>query len=517
MARRLTPNDCHALINELCIQATGQAPEIAAVDTSTFVSVGETILATGIENTLNALSMLIGRTFMAARPYNSKFRLIDEIDTELFRVRTRKISFYSKYALASGAFNTDLYTNFADGFTNGQNIDGNGNPQSTPSMYYIDQPKILEMNFGGFTTWQDSVPVYRDQLKDAFTSESNFSDFMSGLLTEKANDIEIQKESFRRMTLLNHLGGVYALSEDYPTMALNLTAAYNAKFGTSYTSEELRTTYLKSFLEFMVATIKTLSRRMEYRTAAFHIPHTVTENDVEYNVLRHTPRDRQRLFLYSPLIVDAEAQVMPEIFNTNYLDLDRQFESVDYWQNFNDPAKVVVKPAIPGNDGTQTATDSAVTIPYVVGCLFDTDALVTNTYLEDALSSPIEARKRYYTMWWTFAKGAVSDYSENFILFYMDDTEPAPTADKIDLKSYSWNVEGEIIISADVIGDNYDSFVAIPLDIASDVAFDDGIFDIALSETPTPGDVITIQIIGLDENGMILATSNTINVTVPTE
>ena len=424
MARSLTPRDAHALINLVCKEATGQDASIQAVDTSTFVSIGEKILATGVENTLNALSVVIGRTFMAVRPYTSKFGLIEETDTALFKNRVRKISYYSRYALASGDWNTQLFTNLANGFDNGENPDGNGNAQSTRSMWVQNQAIPLEINFAGLSTWEDSTTVYRDQLKVAFQDESSFNSFVAGILTEKGNDIELQREAFRRITLLNHIGAVYTIAADYPTMKINLTAGYNAKFGTSYTSEELRTTYLKSFVEYMVSVIKQTSRRMEYRTAAFHMPYTKTIDGEEYNVLRHTPRDRQRLFLYTPLLVDAESMVMPEIFNDQYLKIEN-YEAVDYWQNFNDPAAVDVTPAIPGADayeGTQVI-GSEVEIPYVVGCLFDRDAILVNNYLEDSLATPVEARKRYYNIWWTFARNAINDLTENFVLFTMEDGE----------------------------------------------------------------------------------------------
>lgn len=420
MARDLTPRDAHALINAICKEATGQEPDIQAVDTSTFVSVGEKILATGTENTLNAISTVIGRTFMAVRPYSSKFGMLEEVDTALFKNRVRKISFYSQYALESGDWNTQLYTNLANGYDNGTN-----SGDSTKSMWTQVQGMPLELNFAGLSTFQDGLTVYRDQLKVAFTDEDTFNSFVAGILTEKGNDIEVQRESFRRMTLLNQIAAAYSVKDDYPTMAVNLTAGFNAKFGTSYTSAQLRTTYLKEFLEYLVATIKQLSRRMTYRTASFHMPYTKTVDSVEYNVLRHTPRDRQRLFLYSPLLIDAEAMVMPEIFNDNYLKIEN-YEGVDFWQNFINPAEVKVKPALPGDAGTQIAGDT-VDIPYVVGCLFDRDAILVNNYLEDSLATPVEARKRYYNIWWTFARNAINDLSENFILLYMEDGDtPAP-------------------------------------------------------------------------------------------
>lgn len=469
MARDLTPRDAHALINAICKEATGQEPEIQAVDTSTFVSVGETILATGTENTLNAISTVIGRTFMAVRPYTSKFGMLEEVDTALFKNRVRKISFYSRYALASGDWNTQLYTNLKDGYDNGENgTDAvTGNPNSTKSMWVQNQAMPLEINFAGLSTWQDSTTIYRDQLKVAFTDEASFNSFVAGILTEKANDIEVQRESFRRLTLLNQIGAAYSLKSVYPTMAFNLTAGYNDKFGTSYTSEELRTTYIKSFHEYLVAAIKQLSRRMTYRTTSFHMPYTKTVNDEEYNILRHTPRDRQRLFLYSPLLIDAEAMVMPEIFNDNYLKIDN-YEGVDFWQNFINPAEVKITPALPGDAGSQVAGDS-VDIPYVVGCLFDRDAILVNNYLEDSLATPVEARKRFYNIWWTFARNAINDLSENFILLYMEDESSVsvnPTNFTFDRVGRSFTPTFTGLESTDILtlSDTYNDLFAIDYD-----------------------------------------------------
>ena len=79
MARTLTPQDCHVLMNLLVKEATGQNSEIQEVDASNFVSVGEMVLATGTENVLNSLSLVLGRTFMAVRPYKSKNTYLESV------------------------------------------------------------------------------------------------------------------------------------------------------------------------------------------------------------------------------------------------------------------------------------------------------------------------------------------------------------------------------------------------------------------------------------------------------
>lgn len=423
MARNLTPQDCHVLMNELVHMATGRT-DIKVVDASSFVSAGETVLQSGIENTLNALSLLIGRTFMAVRPYDARLNIINNIDTEGFTGRIRKISFYSRDALASGDWNTQLNgANLKTGATNGEVINVDATKSATKSMWEQNQPIPLEMNFSGMSVWEDSTTIYQYQLKQAFRSESEFAQFISGVMTEKANDIESQKEAFNRMTLLNRIGMAYALKTTVPSGAVNLTKKFNEKFGTNYTSAELRTTYLDEFLKFFVSEFKIVSDRMVDRSALYHWTADKVIDGTTYKMLRHTPKELQRLILFNPLFTEAEAQVFPTIFNDRYLKIDN-YEGLNYWQSIDTPESVKIKCAIPdvtnSNGGLQTVS-AEVNLPYVVGCLYDRDALMTQFFLESSAVTPLEARKRFYNTWWTFGRNAINDATENFVLFYMED------------------------------------------------------------------------------------------------
>ena len=331
MARTLTTKDGYQLMNLLVRQATGQASQ-SVVDASTFVSAGETVLATGKENTMNALSLVLGRTFAAVRPYNAKLALMNAINTGVYSHRLRKISYYAQDALPSGYFNSDLYKNFDQGFTSGENPDGNGVPQSTKSQWEQHPAMPLEVNFAGSTTWQDCITIYEDKLEQAFNSVESFNAFIEGILVEHGNDIESQKEAWNRMTLLSAIASrIYLAGQGVAASSvINLTSAFNTYFGTTYTSAQLRSTYLKEFLEFMVATIKETSDRMTERSTAYHDPMTKTVGGVSYSILRHTPKDRQRLYLYNPLFRKAESIVMPEIFRPEYLNMEKQFERVEY-------------------------------------------------------------------------------------------------------------------------------------------------------------------------------------------
>ena len=420
MGRVLTVQDCHNLMNSLVKQATGQQ-SITVVDSSTFVSAGETVLATGTENTINSLSLIIGRTLVAVRPYKAKFLLINALNSGIYSNRIRKLSYYSKDSIASGMYNTQLYTNLKEGYTNGQNIVSD-NPTSTKSMWEQNQPIALEMNFAGSDTWDDSLTIYEKQLQVAFESEANFSNFMSGIMTEKANDMESQKEAFNRMCVLNEIGMIYDMADDRPLSSINLTKEYNSKYGTSYTSAELRTTYLESFLKFFVAYIKNISNYLAERSTNYHLSPNKTVNGTNYKLLRHTPKNRQKLFLYEPLFIEAKANVLPSIFNPEYLDI-KNYEAVNYWQSIDNRSSVKIAPAIFDKTTGEQKKGTEVDLDYVVGLLFDEDAMMIDYQFDGSYSTPLEARKLYRNIFWHYTKNAINDPTENAILFYMKDDE----------------------------------------------------------------------------------------------
>lgn len=419
MARTMTPKDAHVIINAIAAEALGKNATIQAVDSSTFVSVGETLLNADRTNVYNALSYVIGRTFVAVRPYNGKFYVVDEIDSGLYGQRTRKISYYEDGALSAGNFNTDLNAlNLADGAENTSVGTLDSGSSATGSQWEQHQKTPVEFFFGGSSVWQYGVTRYEEQIEAAFRSEEGLISFLEGMMQECYNDIETEKESFRRMTTLNHIAGVIDLTASMPGSAVNLTTEFNTRFGTSYTTADLLSTYLGDFLKFMVSRIKIDSDFMTNRSLKYHWN---CGSGASKYLCRHTPKDRQKLVLYGPMMTEAQAWVYPALFNPEYLNIDN-FESVDYWQNINDPMAIDVTPAIPDvSDPTAQTAGSEVKDVVIVGMLFDKDACVANVQLDRADSTPLEARKHYRNIWWSFAKNAINDFTENAVVYYMAD------------------------------------------------------------------------------------------------
>lgn len=421
MARTYTPRDAHAIVNLVAQELSGQKSTIQKVTSDNFVSVGEFITSQPMENVYNALSMPLLRTLIAAHTYDEELLLINALNSGVYSSRMRKISYLSKSALPSGSFNTQLYTNLAAGFTAGENKDSNGVAQSTKSQWEQCPVVPKELHFGGSSVWDHGITWYKDQAKSAFTDEATFLRFWEGALVENANDIKMEKNAFRRVALLNFIAGMYDQKAAGCTV-VNLTESFNTKFNTSYTSAQLRTTYLKQFLEFFVAEFKKYSKLMKNRSLNYHINMPETINGVTYNLLRHTPYSRQRVMLYEPLFIDSQAQVLPEIFRPEYLDINTQYEGLMFWQNENAGAAIDVVPSIPDlvTTGLQQ-TGNRVQLDYVVGLIFDEDALMTDFQLDDVNTTSLEARKRFRNSWYAMSRNLINDFTEKAILFTMED------------------------------------------------------------------------------------------------
>lgn len=431
MAKKFTPVDASAVLNAVALQVLGD--EASQIDLTDRVSVGEKISNAGLENVLSALSLVLGKTMVSVKPYTAKFALIQSEDAGEFSNIAREIIFFDKFAKEAGDVNTDVHKlNFVDGADN--TATGSSVNSSVGTMWEKDLPLVAEIWFGDTEAWDFCMTMDLKQLKTAFRSDAEFAEFLNGVVIQKQNEINLAKENFNRKTVLNYIAGLYYLGTtpqtvgdtDYfmPGSAINLTAAYNAKFGTSYTSAQLRTTYLKDFLAFLVAIVKKTSNYMAEPSTEYQLD--LYKTDGGGNVHPHVEacaKEQQALMLIQDIMIDAEATVLPEIFNDEYLKIEN-YEPIGFWQSRTDREEVNVKANIPTVSSgaiSSTQTTAEVAIDSVIGVLFDKDAVKTTFQFESADTTPLEARKQYTNTWYHNHRGSINNFVRKGCVFYMAD------------------------------------------------------------------------------------------------
>lgn len=405
MANTFTPTDVYAIVNAMAAEMYGANNSLQAINTSTFVTIGEKMLRTGYTNTLNALSNVIGRTIVSARPYRGRFRIIVKVPQEWGGIE-RKISFYATKNEPTEAWNTDLNAT--------QLIDGGSIDPWTISKQYP-----LELNFCGIKTIQKSYSTFMDQLDLAFSSEAEFSAFVSGRLVNIANDIELSEDAENRLQVLNAIAATLDVGNS--RQAVNMTAYYNSFRGTSYTTAQLLSTYFEDFIEvFMMKLEGDMELAKEYNDL-FHIyPARNDDGGNALALLRHTPAEMRRLLLYMPIIRQAEKTVFPALFDNSYLRLE-DFEGVEYWQNPNVPAAIDVVPNTLDTSTGQSANGNRIQEDIILGMFFDRDALATSIKLERVLTTGVNARGNYFNTVYHWAYMFKQDQTENMVVYYMAD------------------------------------------------------------------------------------------------
>ena len=395
MANLLTPVDVYALMNAVVSQATGRT-DLAVVDTTTFASVGETVLRTGTENTLNAISTVIGKTIFSVRPYKGKLESL-RVAQQRWGGQVRKIINLYDEAEKSDDWNTDVAQNALD--------DGN-----SVDMYKIRKPKALQLNFYGTKVLQKHITRFRDQLSLAFHSEDEFIRFIDSVMVEFSNEIELLNEAESRATLLNYMAGISSMG----LTEVDLVAEYNNEYGTQYTRAQLLSTYIESFMKFVAAEIKIYSSRLTDMSTSYHA------NLTGYNkIMRHTPKERQKMVMYEPIFIKTQAEVYSGLFNPEYLDIG-SFEGVNYWQSQSTPTAINVKPNILDvATGASKDAETAVDLDYVLGILFDEEACGVMPQFDYSSTTPFNSAGGYYNMYMHWRFNSYCDYTENAVLFVM--------------------------------------------------------------------------------------------------
>lgn len=403
--------DAYQLINQLAGQALGGA-SLTATDTSSFVSVGEAIMQSGLENTLNAIGYVLGRTIFSIRPYRAKLSTLER-DPERFGMITRKITYLYHEAEASEDWNTQLAaTQLADG----NSID----------MYKIKAPKAMQLCFPGAESLQNHYTRFRDQLKLAFSNETEFIRFWEGVSVEFYNNLETQKEQKSRAVLLNRIAGQL----DMNVGVVDLVYEYNMFHNTSYTRADLLSTYLEDFAKFVAARIQIDSDRLTDRSVNNHAHITGYAP-----IVRHTPKERQKMVMYSPFFQGMRAELYSSLFNPQYLNIG-EFEGVNYWQSQDAPASIDIKPSILNTTtGEANAAGSHVEAEYVLGMLFDEEALGVMPKFDYVSVTPFNSAGGYFNTYVHWLFKMFCDYTENAIVYILGDlsAENGPRATLISL------------------------------------------------------------------------------------
>ena len=399
----LSFNQLSTVLTEITNQATG-VKNAAPVDTSSFVSVAQTALKTGYDPLSTAISQVLSRTIFSVRPYTRKFKGLN-VSNQRYGNHVRKLLTIDK------PFEDDDRLKLVDG----ESID----------QYKVNKPKVLQTNFYGANVYQKSTTIYKDQIDCALSSPDEFASFISMVTQNSSDMIEQAHEETARATIVNLIGGIYAAEVlDTSTgllaqanggrRAINLLKLFNESTGRALKVVDVfKTENFESFVKFAFSTVNTIADLMTDRNSLFCSQLT------DYKVLRHTPKERMKFYLYTDLVNKINSEVYSTVFNPDFLKVV-DFEKINYWQSALSPSAINVKRTMLKKDGALSVGVQSK-IDNVFGVLFDEDAAGYTTVNEWAQPSPFNARGGYYNQFWHFTDRYWNDFTENAVIFFIED------------------------------------------------------------------------------------------------
>lgn len=390
----LTPVDVYKIVNDMNEQMFG-TKEIAVVDATSFVSVGEKMLRSGTENIMNAMAVTFMNNYFPNTPYIGKVRIIDETSERWGAITLETVPLHQDEE-ASEDTNTDLN---ATQFDDGNSVD----------MYKIKKPKVVQLKFYGTKKEQNHITRLDDQLSQSLRSAEEFGEFYVSVMTEFRNDIEQAMEAGRRLAICNYIAGVSAMG----LYEIDLTQEYNTEHGTQYTGLQLRTTYAKEFVPWFVAYVQNLSDCMTERSTMYHA------NFTGQDILRFSPKEYQKFIMLNSFWKQAQTSVLSAAFNDKYLKI-ADVEFVNYWQSIKDPEQIKIKPNILDlATGESKDATTNVELPYVLGCIFDRRAVGVNYQFTKTITTPVNAAGDYYNTYVHYRKNYWNNYTHNGVVFVM--------------------------------------------------------------------------------------------------
>ena len=396
----LSFQQCSTVLTSLVKQATGR--DVVVSTTPDFVSVAQTALSLPKDIIYNTLSDVLARTIFSIRPYDSRFTGLEK-DLPTWGGYMRKLAIVEDDWDDSKAYGWPVaYDSSQSGHETGDGY--------SVDQYVIKKRGVQQTNFIGQSVFQDHYTVFDEQLETAFRGPDEFGSFLSLLTTYMSNKIELAKDGLATGLISNLIGTL--LVENNSTRVVKLLTEYNSLTGGEYTSSTIfLPDNFPAFMKYCYGRIAAIANKFRAMSTMFQTKIS------SQNIARHTPYDKQKLYILDDDRYAMESRVLADTFHDNYLEL-ADVESIPFWQGIATPDKVIVKPTYTNTSGEVTTAGSAKTQTGVFALLFDTDAAGWAMVHQNVFPARNGAGE-YTNYWYNMRLRCFQDNTEKAVVFLL--------------------------------------------------------------------------------------------------
>lgn len=365
----MTTDQIYSLVNSAAEQSIGSTG-VAAIDTSTLVSLGNTILSssTNTEAFLNTLAQRIGRTILRYRDYRNKLRDMVVNDFEYGAI-LQKIKVVMPEAVADPAYS----------LTDGQSVD----------PWVVAKPEVDQKLFVKRTPYMFHITIQEHTLREAFLSAEAMGGFIATVFGEVRNAIELAMENLGRLTIATGVAEASARE-------IKLVTDYNAETGEALTAATAM--HDPAFLAYAV-------RRMN---SARDFMEDMSQNYNDGTLVTFTPKEDLRVRINSTFHRALETVVQYAAFHDELVENEGVYTLMNFWQGIDNPMKI---------DITRPSDSTRITLDNIVCVMHDRDALGMYQIDERVATTRVNERGLYFNTFYHERQLWFVDKSENLVFF----------------------------------------------------------------------------------------------------
>lgn len=380
----------YTLVNDITSEITGKT-DLVKEDLTNTVDVGkELFTVSDVDNYVKSLVNRIGKTIFINRKYSGKVPSV-VMDSWEFGSVLQKISADLPQATENESWELENNTSY------------------DPNIFY--KPSVSAKFYNSKVTFEVPLSFTERQVKESFNSASELNAFISMLYNAVEKSMTVKIDSLVMRTINNMIAHTYN-GDSTGVRAVNLLTAYNTAMGLSgvnvLTADKAITD--KEFLRFASMQMALYADRLGTMSTLFN----------GGSKERFTPKDLLHIVLLSDFAEGAKIYLESDTFNKELVKLPTA-ETVPYWQGsgksfaFADVSKINVQIM----DGS---TKKDVSIGGILGVMFDRDSLgVCN--LDRRVTTNYNPKAEFFSNWYKFDCGYFNDLNENFVFFYVADSE----------------------------------------------------------------------------------------------
>ena len=397
----MTFQQISTVLTSIVQQATGQTV-LTPTNTKDFVSVGQIALRADRDAVMNAISNILGRTIFSVRPYSAK---LEGLMMDSFRWG----NVMRKLSIADSDWEDD------PAFKYPVTYDANQTPPTGDGLsvdqWKIKKANVLQTNFYGQSIYGDHITITEEQLETAFTGPDQLGSFLSLIMTNLSNRLELSNENIKRGLVANMIGAL--VDEAQSDRVIHLLTEYNTLTGLSLTATTVyQPANFAPFMKWVYSRIATITDLFTEMSTKFQT--VITGKPV----LRHTPYQMQRVYLYAPARHDIDARVLADTFHDSFLRYS-DVETVNFWQSINTPDSVSVDAVYTGANGALVES-GAIVQANIFGVIFDRDFAGMTLLDQRMISTPVNASGLYRNLWIHARQRVFMDNTEKGCVLLLD-------------------------------------------------------------------------------------------------